>query len=147
MYAIHPRLLAPTEEPLHDLACDGDDYVYQRGLRIAEELQEDTEEHGRRRHAAEGCQSSTFISPIRSRSRGAAISASTSASARHKKQASGAAVARRHDRRRSAKGRLASLITFWSSRAGPVASGGLTSGTPELPSSPLPFETVANMSR
>ena len=56
--ALHPRLLAPTEEPLHDLACDGDDYVYQRGLRIAEELQED-EENGRRLHAAEGGQGST----------------------------------------------------------------------------------------
>ena len=39
MDALHPRLLAPTEEPLHDLACDGDGYVYQRGLRIVEELQ------------------------------------------------------------------------------------------------------------
>ena len=52
MDALHQRFLAPTEEPLHDLACDGDDYVYQRGLRTAEEFQGDTEENGRRRHAA-----------------------------------------------------------------------------------------------
>ena len=42
MDALYPRLLAPTEEPLHDLACDEGGYVYQLGLRIAEELQENT---------------------------------------------------------------------------------------------------------
>ena len=132
MDAFHQRLLAPTEEPPHDMACDGDDYVYQHGLRIAEELQEDTEENGRRRHAADGGTGSTSIPPTPLRSMGAAVSTSTSASATHKKQASGAAVARRHDRRRSAKGRLASLITFRSSRAGPAASGGLTNGIPDV---------------
>ena len=40
--SVYPRFLAPTEEPLHDVACDEDDDVYQRGLRIAKELQEDT---------------------------------------------------------------------------------------------------------
>ena len=39
MDALHPRLLAPAEDPLHDFACDEGDYVYQRGLRLAEELQ------------------------------------------------------------------------------------------------------------
>ena len=90
---LYPRLQAPAEELLHDLACDGDDCVYQRGLKIAEEFQNDTEENGRRRHAAEASASG---SPV-------------------ERQASGAAVARRHNRRRSARGKPASPATPWSS--------------------------------
>jgi hypothetical protein len=49
--ALHPRILAPPEEPLWDLACDNCDQVYQHGLQLARELQEATDEQGRRRHA------------------------------------------------------------------------------------------------
>ena len=48
--ALHPRILAPPEEPLWDLACDNCDQVYQHGLQLARELQEATDERGRRRH-------------------------------------------------------------------------------------------------
>ena len=48
--ALHPRILAPPEEPLWDLACDNCDQVYQHGLQLARELQEATDEQGRRRH-------------------------------------------------------------------------------------------------
>ena len=46
--ALHPRILAPPEEPLWDLACDNCDQVYQHGLQLARELQEATDEQGRR---------------------------------------------------------------------------------------------------
>ena len=49
--ARHPRILAPPEEPLQDLARDEADQIYQHGMSLARELQEDTDEHGRRRHA------------------------------------------------------------------------------------------------
>ena len=49
--ARHPRILAPPEEPLQDLAQDETDQIYQYGMGLARELQETTDEHGRRRHA------------------------------------------------------------------------------------------------
>ena len=127
---LYPRLRAPPEEPLCDVACDGDDHVYQRGLQIAEALQEDTEENGRRRHAAEGAaqqregalrdqdQASQQRRVARpSRPTCSSSATTTSGPARSAKQASGAAVAKRHDRRRSASGSPASGITSGSSRA------------------------------
>ena len=119
---LYPRLRAPPEEPLYDVACDGDDHVYQRGLQIAEALQEDTEENGRRRHAAESSQAA----PLRQHEgrllgSGGGNGCWGEAPVAVERQASCAAVARRHDRRRSAKGRPASAAspsTFWTSRAG-----------------------------
>ena len=87
MDTLHPSLLAPTDELLQDLVCDKSDQVCQLGLRLAKELQEGTDETGRRRHAAEGCS-------------GKAV---TTATAETAKQASSASAARRHSRRRSAK--------------------------------------------
>ena len=49
--ALHLRILAPPEEPLCNLGCDDSDQVYQHGLHPAWELQEATDEKGRRRHA------------------------------------------------------------------------------------------------
>ena len=49
--ARHPRILAPPEEPLQDLAQDETDQIYKYGMGLARELQETTDEHGRRRHA------------------------------------------------------------------------------------------------
>ena len=91
MDTLHPSHLAPTEEPLQDLVCDESGQVYQRGLRLAKELQDDADENGRRRHATEDC-SSTAV----------AMATETA------KQASGALAARRRGRRRSAKVRLTS---------------------------------------
>ena len=47
---LHPRILAPPEEPLHDLVQDEHDPVYQYGLGVAKELQEQADESGRKRH-------------------------------------------------------------------------------------------------
>ena len=47
---LHPRILAPPEEPLHDLMQDEHDAVYQHGLRVAKELEEQADESGRKRH-------------------------------------------------------------------------------------------------
>ena len=47
---LHPRILAPPEEPLHDLVRDEHDPVYQHGLGVAKELQEQADESGRKRH-------------------------------------------------------------------------------------------------
>ena len=47
---LHPRILAPPEEPLHDLLQDDHDPVYQYGLKVAKELQEQADELGRKRH-------------------------------------------------------------------------------------------------
>ena len=47
---LHPRILAPPEEPLHDLLQDEHDAVYQHGLKVAKELQEQADESGRKRH-------------------------------------------------------------------------------------------------
>ena len=100
--AYYPRLQAPPDEPLHDVACDEDDLVYQHGLQmqIAEALQEDADKHGRLRHGhAEG--------PLLGDGAAAAslegclLGAAASADGR---QASYATVARRHGLRRSAKG-------------------------------------------
>ena len=46
---LHPRILAPPEEPMHDLLKDEHDAVFQHGLKLAEEIQEQTDELGRRR--------------------------------------------------------------------------------------------------
>ena len=47
----HPSLKAPAEEKLEDHLKDGDDGVYNQGLAIAEKIQEEVDELGRRRHA------------------------------------------------------------------------------------------------
>ena len=47
---LHPRILAPPEEPLHDLLQDEHDAVYQYGLKVAKELEEQADESGRKRH-------------------------------------------------------------------------------------------------
>ena len=47
----HPSLKAPAEERLEDVLRDGDDVVYNHGLAIAQEIQEEVAELGRRRHA------------------------------------------------------------------------------------------------
>ena len=46
-----PSLKAPAEERLEDVLRDGDDVVYNHGLAIAQEIQEEVAELGRRRHA------------------------------------------------------------------------------------------------
>ena len=45
--ARHPSILAPPEEPLHGLAHDASDHVYQQGLALAQRIQSD-------RHARQG---------------------------------------------------------------------------------------------
>ena len=45
-----PKLLAPEEEPLHDLVDDSGDCVYLHGMEIAAKVQEELQEHGRRRY-------------------------------------------------------------------------------------------------
>ena len=47
----HPSLKAPAEERLEDVLRDCDDVVYNHGLAIAREIQEEVAELGRRRHA------------------------------------------------------------------------------------------------
>ena len=47
---LHPRILAPPEKPLHDLLQDEHDAVYQHGLKVAKELEEQADESGRKRH-------------------------------------------------------------------------------------------------
>ena len=44
------RILAPPGEQLHDLVQDNHDPVYQYGLKVAKELQEQADELGRKRH-------------------------------------------------------------------------------------------------
>ena len=95
----YPRLQAPPDEPLCDAAFDEDDLVYQHGLQIAEALQADDEEHGRRRHGHDGrlLGAATAAASVEGCLLGASAAAET-------RQASCATVARRHGRRRSAKG-------------------------------------------
>ena len=47
---LHPRILAPPEELLEDLLRDDHDCVYQHGLDVAKDLQEQADELGRKRH-------------------------------------------------------------------------------------------------
>ena len=98
--AYYPRLQAPPDEPLHDVACDEDDLVYQHGLQIAEALQEDADKHGRLRHVhAEGHLLGGGAAAASLE--GCLLGAAAAADGR---QASCATVARRHGRRRSVKG-------------------------------------------
>ena len=47
---LFPSLVAPPEPPLQDLVDDTLDNVYQHGLRIAKDIQEEVNEQGRKRH-------------------------------------------------------------------------------------------------
>ena len=42
--SLHPRTLAPPDEPLQDLACDECDQVCKHGLQLAKEVREVTAE-------------------------------------------------------------------------------------------------------
>ncbi len=53
MDARHPRLQAPEEENLEDFADDTGDAVFQRGLALAREIQQQAVEVGRKRNTAE----------------------------------------------------------------------------------------------
>ena len=46
---IHPSILAPSEEELVDFSDDRSDGVFQKGLRIAEEISRESRAQGRRR--------------------------------------------------------------------------------------------------
>ena len=50
---LHPRFPAPADDKLDDLQDDAQDAVYQKGLRIASEIQKRTAEDGRRRNLKE----------------------------------------------------------------------------------------------
>ena len=96
----YPRLQAPPDEPLCDVAHDEDDLVYQHGLQIAEALQDDADEHGRRRHGpAEGflLGSGAAAASLEGRLPGVGAAAA-------KRQASCATMAMSHSRRRSVRG-------------------------------------------
>ena len=46
----YPRIEAPADDRLDDMANDEHDAVFQHGLRIAEEIRGQMHAHGRRRH-------------------------------------------------------------------------------------------------
>ena len=48
--SLHPRILAPPEEPLHDFVQDDHDPVYQYGFKVAKDVQDQADELGRKRH-------------------------------------------------------------------------------------------------
>jgi hypothetical protein len=50
---LHPSLVPPEDEHMDDLIDDDQDVVYQKGLRIAQEIQEETSAQGRRRRPLE----------------------------------------------------------------------------------------------
>ena len=51
---LHPAILAPADEPLEDLVKDDTDGVFQHGLRLAGEIQQQAETEGRRRRPGPG---------------------------------------------------------------------------------------------
>ena len=50
---LHPSLSVPPDEPLDDLQNDSRDVVFQHGLRISEQILQQTSVQGRRRRPAE----------------------------------------------------------------------------------------------